>query len=69
VEIQCENNNWTLMAGSLAVNQSGVYDKQDNVPGARYGAVGCYDSLNKEFWLFGGEGFGNDSQTSCALIL
>ena len=27
-----------------------------NHPGARYGAVGWYDSVRQEYWLFGGHG-------------
>ena len=55
---------WTWMSGSNSVNQSGVYGEKgnadiDNVPGARRDAVGWYDNLREEFWLFGGFGLGS----------
>ncbi len=54
---------WTLVSGSTAGNQSGVYGAKgvadpSNVPGARSGAVSWTDS-HRNFWLFGGEGYNN----------
>jgi N-acetylneuraminic acid mutarotase len=53
-------NEWTWVAGSNAVNQSGSYGflgtaASSNVPGARYSAVSWIDSAGT-FWLFGGSG-------------
>jgi len=55
---------WTWISGSETVNQLGVYgekgiSKSDNIPGARGGSVGwlVINSENKEFWIFGGDGF------------
>ena len=47
-------------------NQFGVYGEKgnasaDHYPGARSYAVGWYDSLRQEFWLFGGSGFADKS--------
>jgi len=63
------DSTWTWMAGSNTTSQRGVYGEKGNgstdyIPGARYGAVGVYDSLREEFWLFGGKGFGNQDTTS-----
>jgi len=49
------------MSGSDSSDQSGIYgvkgvSSPSNVPGARDGATGWYDSLREEFWLFGGSG-------------
>ena len=57
------DNSWTWMSGSDTVDQAGNYGGKGipastNVPGARWGAVGCYDSSRKEFWMFGGLGLG-----------
>jgi len=48
------------MSGSNTPDQPGVYGEKgipdtSNTPGARYDAVGWYDNLRQEFWLFGGE--------------
>ena len=53
------DSTWTWMGGSSIINQQGVYGdigiaSSENVPGSRWGAVGWYDSLREEFWLFGG---------------
>ena len=50
---------WTWMSGNNTVNQPSVYREKgitnpNNQPGSREGAVGWYDSLRQEFWLFGG---------------
>ena len=60
------DSTWTWISGSNTTEQPGVYGEQgipshDTHPGSRINAVGCYDSLKQEFWLFGGEGYGNDS--------
>ena len=59
---------WTWVSGSDRINRPGIYGEKgntsiDNVPGGRYGATGCYDSLRKEFWLFGGSGTDNSSSS------
>jgi hypothetical protein len=51
---------WTWIAGSSAVNASGVYGTQgvaavSNIPGARAGAVNWSDASGN-LWLFGGSG-------------
>ena len=53
------DSTWTWMGGSNELDHKGVYGEKGianttNTPGARYGAVGVYDSLRQEFWLFGG---------------
>ena len=58
-----KNNSWTWESGSTIVDQKGIYGEQgnasiENVPGSRLGAVGWFDSLKQEFWLFGGLGYG-----------
>ena len=59
-KFQVNDSSWTWISGSD--HQRGAYGEKgnassENIPGARYGAVGCYDSLSKEFWLFGGSGY------------
>ena len=54
------DSTWTWMSGSNTTNQRGAYGEKgipnaNNVPGARRSALGWYDSLRQEFWLFGGE--------------
>lgn len=56
------NNQWTWISGSNLPNQVGVYGEKGkpsttNEPGARYAAVGWYDNLREEFWMFGGRTF------------
>jgi len=60
------DSTWTWISGSNILNQPGVYGEKGiastgNHPGARYGAVGWYDSLKEEFWLFGGSGYSNST--------
>ena len=48
------------MSGDMSSNQTGIYGQKgvaaaSNVPGARRNAIGWYDSLREEFWLFGGQ--------------
>jgi hypothetical protein len=52
---------WTWMAGSDTVNQSGAYGTlgvaaPSNIPGARYSSVGWTDASGN-LWLFGGIGY------------
>ena len=68
------DSTWTWISGNDTINQPGVYGSKgiastDNYPGARQYAVGCYDSVGKEFWLFSGFGFGNTSTTPGALAI
>jgi hypothetical protein len=56
---------WTWMGGSKVNGQGGIYGTQGiaapgNSPGARDAPVGWADAAGN-FWLFGGEGFGNDA--------
>ena len=56
------DSTWTWISGNDTANQIGVYGEKgkastDYLPGARSGAVGWYDSLRQEFWLFGGYGY------------
>jgi len=49
------------MGGSKTVDEAGVYgdikeDSEQSYPGGRNYAVGAYDELRQEFWLFGGYG-------------
>ena len=58
------DSTWTWIAGADKTDQIGIYGEKgvpspDNMPGAREDAVGWYDNDRKEFWLFGGEGFGS----------
>jgi len=60
-------NDSTWISGSDTINQPGIYGEKGiantvNVPGGRYGATGWYDSLRQEFWVFGGDGYGNSSR-------
>jgi len=60
------DSTWTWISGSDSIDQPGVYGEKgnassENVPSSRNGAVGWYDSLRQELWLFGGYGYGNDS--------
>jgi len=56
------DSTWTWMSGSSTASQPGMYGTKgsasiNNVPGARIGAFGFYDSLRGDIWLFGGNGF------------
>jgi N-acetylneuraminic acid mutarotase len=53
-----QNNQWTWMSGSNAVDASGIYSKTSNtsnMPGARHAAVSWIDGQGN-LWLFGGVG-------------
>ena len=55
---------WTWISGSDTTNQPGSYGVKglaspDNYPGARQSAVGWFDSLREELWVFGGETSGS----------
>ena len=57
---------WTWVAGSNLAYQLDVYGENghastDNVPSARYLAVGWHDTSNQELWLFGGLGINSAS--------
>jgi len=56
------DSTWTWMSGSNFTNQPGVYGEKgkasiEYAPGARCCAVGWFDSVRQEFWLFSGEGY------------
>ena len=55
------DNMWTWLSGNDSAYALAVYGTKnipckECFPGAREGAVGWFDSLNEEFWLFGGYG-------------
>jgi len=57
---------WTWISGSDTIDALGIYGSKgnasaENVPGSRYGAVGWYDRLRQEFWVFGGYGISANS--------
>ena len=59
------DSTWTWVSGLEFVNQPGHYGYQgvpdiNNYPGSRRFAVGGFDSVNKELWLYGGEGYATD---------
>jgi len=56
------DNTWTWISGSDSHNQLGIYGEKgkpspENVPGARYGALGWFESSTQTLWLFGGYGY------------
>lgn len=60
------DSTWTWVSGNNIKAQTGVYSekgvaKNENVPGARQRAMGCYEHAKRELWLFGGMGFDNGS--------
>jgi len=63
------DSTWTWISGSNTRDQPGFYGEKgiasvNNFPGARTDAVGWYDSLREEFWLFGGIGYGAHNDNS-----
>jgi hypothetical protein len=57
------DSTWPWMSGDPVPNVQGVYGERgnpstENKLGARRASVGWYDSVNEEFWLFGGNGYG-----------
>ena len=49
---------WTWVSGNTTRNQPGIYDKSGiSMPGARIGAIGWYDNVAQEVWVFGGYGY------------
>ena len=56
---------WTWMSGSQFPSEPARYGERlnastDNVPGARIGAAGYFDSNAKELWIFGGASVGGN---------
>lgn len=56
-----DDSTWTWFSGSAALNEPGFYGTKgnydaSNVLGARWGALGWYDSTTHELGLFGGAG-------------
>ena len=47
------DSTWTWISGSNDT-QIDYGESTFNHPKARYDAIGLYDSVSKEFWLFGG---------------
>jgi len=63
------DSTWTWISGSKTTNNIGIYGEKGvpnsvNRPGSREGAVGWFDSLRQEFWLFGGYGFSSTTLNS-----
>jgi len=63
------DSTWTWVSGSNTTNHPGVYGDKgksstDYVPGSREVAIGSYDSLRQEFWLFGGHGYDYDTDVT-----
>jgi len=61
------DSTWTWIHGNNTLNKKGIYGTQGysnptNIPGARYGAVGWFDSSAQELWMLGGNGY--DSSTN-----
>jgi hypothetical protein len=54
---------WTWVAGSSTVNQTGVYTPMAPVPGARWSSAAWTDSSGN-LWLFGGQGYDSTSNGS-----
>ena len=62
-ELRMKELKWTCSFGNETTNLVGFYGERNisnrqAYPGARRDAVGWYDSLREEFWLFGGFGKG-----------
>jgi len=62
------DSTWTWFSGTFTIGHPGIYGEKgnastENVPCARSNAVGWYDSLRQEFWLFGGKGYGNADES------
>ena len=67
------DSTWTWISGSDSIDQPGVYGEKgnassENVPGSRGGAVGWYDSLKQELWLFGGYGYHDHNSQGMSLL-
>ncbi len=54
---------WTWVAGSSTVNQTGVYTPMAPVPGSRWSSAAWTDSSGN-LWLFGGQGYDSTSNGS-----
>ena len=67
-EFDLNTFSWIWKSGNAFCDTPGVYEENfvssggGIFPGARYDAVGWYDSVNKSLWIFGGFGVGNDTQ-------
>ena len=56
------DSTWTWMSGSNVSNPRAIYGEKgkaspDYMPGGRGCAIGWFNSLKEEFWLFGGWGY------------
>jgi len=63
------DSTWIWISGNTSAYQPGVYGplgdaSTEYYPGARYSAVGWYDSSREEFWLFSGSGVGSEPNYS-----
>jgi len=64
--IKADIPTWAWMSGSNSPHQPGIYGikgvpSTNNVPGARFSAVGWYDDTAEELWVFGGMGYGSNA--------
>ena len=67
------NSTWTWMSGDSTAKHPGIYGEKgngspSNTPGSRFAPSGWYDSLNQEFWVFGGYGCGNDTEQGTTVV-
>jgi len=67
------DSTWTWVSGSNDSSAPPVYGEKGvpdsaNAPGARRSVAGWYDRTRKEFWLFGGRGRDNTSQSGASFI-
>ena len=68
------DSTWTWVSGNNSANQPGVYGEKgtestENIPCSRSAAVGVYDSVRQEFWLFGGYGYDNKTALGACVWL
>ena len=59
------DSTWTWVSGTNTLNHRGIFGEKgipsvNNVPSSRSHAVGWYDSVKQELWLFGGFGYSSE---------
>ena len=68
------DSTWTWISGSNSIDSAGVYGQRGDAsasysPKSRENPGAWYDSVNKEYWLFGGESAAPGSSTCVWLVL
>ena len=68
------DSTWTWVSGSSTTKHPGNYGVKGNAsteywPSARQCAVGWYDSVKQEFWLFGGYGVDSENNEGAQELL